>query len=76
MALPQIHTLFGIIIGLVSVVKALSQVDHPGTISNFCPEAMGVNVFRTAKSLGIPMERNPQRRVFKVVLVFHPKIKG
>ncbi len=63
-----------------SVVKALAQqtagfqVDHPGTISNFCPEAMGVNVFRTAESLRIPIERNPKNKVFKIALVFHPKI--
>lgn len=43
--------------------------EKPGTISTDCPEAMGVNVFRTCHRHGIMMRKNPQHMVHKVALV-------
>jgi len=37
------------------------------------PEAMGVDVFETLGKLGIPIQRNPQKLVFKVALVGEPR---
>ncbi len=34
-----------------------------------CPEAMGVNVFRTAETIGIRLERNPRTTVYKIALI-------
>jgi len=41
---------------------------HPGTVSVTCPEAMGVNVFRTCHRHGVSMKKNPQGIVYKVAL--------
>lgn len=34
-----------------------------------CPEAMGVNVIKTAKRLGLPITTHPQNTVYKISLV-------
>ena len=46
---------------------------HPGTIYSACPEAMGVNVFRTCHRHGLMMKKNPQNTVYKVTLVGYPR---
>ncbi len=33
------------------------------------PEAMGIDVFTTANRIGIPIERNPSNKIFKIALV-------
>ena len=38
-------------------------------IYTLLPESMGVHVFNTAKSIGIPIKRNPNKKVFKIALV-------
>ncbi len=37
-----------------------------GTVYNICPEAMGVNVIKTCKILGLPIKPRPTNTVFKV----------
>jgi hypothetical protein len=34
-----------------------------------CPEAMGVNVIKTAKRLGLPISSRPQNIVYQIALV-------
>ena len=34
-----------------------------------CPEAMGVNVIKTAKQLGLPITPRPKNKVYKIALV-------
>ena len=38
--------------------------------------AMGINVIRTVRWLGIPIEDKPQNLVFKVALIAHPIDSG
>lgn len=45
---------------------------NPDMIYTLLPEAMGVMVIDTALKLGIPIERNPKDRIFKISLVGHP----
>ncbi len=46
---------------------------RPGTYVHYCPEAMGVDVFHTLGTFGIPIERNPEKWVYKVALVGYLK---
>jgi hypothetical protein len=48
---------------------------YPGTVHILCPEAMGVNVFRTLKFHGMTIETRPKMLVSKVALVYYPLIK-
>ncbi len=41
----------------------------PGTVYDLCPEAKGVNVFKIARSIGIPMVARPTETVYMVSLV-------
>ena len=34
-----------------------------------CPEAMGINVIQTAKNLGLPIEKRPIDKVYKIAFV-------
>ena len=34
-----------------------------------CPEAMGVNVIESARRLGLPIEINPQKKIYKIALI-------
>lgn len=47
--------------------------DHPGTHHTLCPEAMGVNVFATARGIGLPIRPNPTELVFKIALIGYKK---
>lgn len=38
-------------------------------VATFCPEAMGVQVIKTAKKLGIPIIPRPQETVYKIALI-------
>lgn len=40
-----------------------------------CPEAMGVNVFRTCHRMGIMIKKNPKDFVYKVAMVGYPNRK-
>ncbi len=41
----------------------------PDTVAYFCPEAMGVHVFDTARAIGYPLERPPVNLVRTIALV-------
>ncbi len=40
-----------------------------GLVYNLCPEAMGVNVIKTCKAIGLPIKPRPVDTVFKVGLL-------
>src|SRR4030042_1650037 len=42
---------------------------HAQMIYTICPEAMGVNVFRTAQRCGIKIRKNPDKIIYKVALI-------
>jgi hypothetical protein len=43
-------------------------MEHPGTVFTLIPEAMGVNVFRTARRVKVPIMKTPAM-VYKIALV-------
>lgn len=47
----------------------LIQQRGMGNLYTLIPEAMGVNVFTTARKHGIGLERNPQETVYKIALL-------
>lgn len=55
------------------VEKFIMEVDDD-MIYTLLPEAMGVMVINTTLKLGIPIEKNPEKRVFKISLVGYKKI--
>lgn len=46
----------------------------PDMIYTLLPEAMGVMVIDTAVKLGIPIEKTPENKVFKIALVGYPVV--
>lgn len=54
---------------------ATFQRDHPGTISTLKPEAMGINVIKTLRRIGVVIEVKPKAIVTKVALLGYPVIK-
>lgn len=51
------------------------QKDHPGTVFTFHPSAVGVNVLETARNVGIPLEANPEKVFYKIVLIGYPVVR-
>jgi predicted metal-binding protein len=49
------------------------QEEWQGTINTLIPEAMGVNVFESAARIGLNLEKNPKRTVYKIALVGYPR---
>jgi predicted metal-binding protein len=47
--------------------------EHPEYVANTCPEAMGVNVTDTMKSIGIELEWPPVNKTYQVALAGIPK---
>lgn len=47
--------------------------EYPNTISTLIPEAMGVQVLKTAKGIGIPITAKPLATVYKIALVGYSK---
>uniref|UniRef100_A0A6M3KBC7 Uncharacterized protein n=1 Tax=viral metagenome TaxID=1070528 RepID=A0A6M3KBC7_9ZZZZ len=47
----------------------LHTFQQAGLLSNLCPEAMGVNVIKTCKALGLPIKPRPTDTVFKVAML-------
>jgi len=45
---------------------------HPGTVATLCPEAMGVQVIRSARRAGVPIKPRPTEAVYKVALLGYP----
>ncbi len=45
---------------------------HPEMTHTLIPEAMGINVIKTAKNLGIPIQTRPRDTIFKIALVGYP----
>lgn len=45
----------------------------PGSISTTCPEAMGVNVIKTMKKIGLPIHPRPQDIVYKIGFIGYKK---
>lgn len=48
------------------------QSDHPGTVFTLHPSAVGVDVLKTAKNVGIPLEISPQGTVYRIALIGYP----
>jgi len=48
-------------------------LEHPGTHHTLCPEAMGVNVIATGRSVGLPIQSSPLDTIFKIALVGYIK---
>lgn len=46
-----------------------SRLDYPELTFTNLPEAMGINVFKTLKRLGIKIEKNPKSFVHKIALI-------
>lgn len=42
---------------------------RPDLSVNYCPEAMGIDIFRTCEKLGIELDRKPRTLVYKVALI-------
>lgn len=53
--------------------KYLTRTEHPRTIYTTCPEAMGVQVIKTAQMAGIRIKPQPDDIVFKIALIGYPK---
>lgn len=45
-----------------------SRMTLEGEVYTLIPEAMGVHVFRTARGMGIPIKKYPERVVYKIAL--------
>ena len=46
-----------------------NHVDKNKLTYTLLPEAMGIDVFSTVAKIGIPIERNPTNKIFKIALV-------
>ena len=57
---------------LVHVTERMFDYFKPVVIT-YVPEAMGVDVFSTCTKLGLVLERNPMKYVYKVALVGRPR---
>lgn len=51
---------------------SLFRFEHRGFWVTDCPEAMGVQVIRTARRAGIPVEPRPTDKVWKIALLGYP----
>lgn len=40
-------------------------------LASYCPEAMGVNLFRTMRNVGVTLKKNPTSIVYKINMVGH-----
>ena len=45
------------------------KIINKGVVVYYIPEAMGVDVFRTCTEVGIKLERNPQKFVWKIAII-------
>ena len=43
-----------------------------GSVFTLAPEAMGVNVIKTARKCGIPIKNHPIEKVYKIALIGYP----
>ena len=48
------------------------QKDHPGTVFTFHPSAVGVDVMKTARNVGISLDLTPENILYKIVLIGYP----
>jgi len=48
------------------------QKNHLGTVFTLHPSAVGVDVFKTAQNMGIPLEPAPQKTFHKIALIGYP----
>lgn len=48
------------------------QESYPGTVFTLHPSAVGVDVFKTAKNIGIPLESHPEKTFHKIALIGYP----
>lgn len=48
------------------------QKSHPGTVFTLHPSAVGVDVFKTAQNVGIPLEPTLQDTFHKIALIGYP----
>lgn len=58
--------------GVRKRLKELCQkfiAGNPEIVANDCPEALGVDVFKTAERMNIHLERNPREIVYKIALI-------
>ncbi len=49
--------------------QEVSKWERKGYVGTLIPEAMGVHVLRTGRKIGIDIKRNPEKFVYKIVLV-------
>lgn len=54
-------------------LNASQFAHHNGLIYTLCPEAMGVQVIKTAKRIGIPIKPRPFDYVYKIALIGNSK---
>ena len=61
--------------GVNKELKALARcfAEAAGRIYTLCPEAMGVQVIKTASRVGIPIRPRPAGRVYKIALIGEPR---
>jgi len=62
--------------GVKSRLRASAKqfcLEYPGTHHTLCPEAMGVNVIATGRSVGLPIQSSPLNTIFKIALVGYIK---
>lgn len=50
-----------------------NHIDKNKLTYTLLPEAMGIDVFSTVNKIGIPIERNPINKIFKIALVGYNK---
>jgi len=53
--------------------EEIKKWEKKGRVGTTIPEAMGVNVFKTARNVGIPIKRIPETFVYKIALVGFPQ---
>lgn len=52
-----------------AMANFVAMMDPTGLVATDCPEAMGVQVIRTAQKLGVPIHPRPRDIVYKIGLI-------
>lgn len=51
------------------------QKTCPGTVFTLHPSAVGVDVFKTARKMGISLKSNPEKTLCKIALIGYPVVR-
>jgi hypothetical protein len=54
-------------------LAAIKKCFYNDTVHTLCPEAMGLNVIRTLRKLGVPIVSRPRDIVYKVAMFGYKK---